>query len=29
MQWKKIRDANPSRIDPDGRIRAGQIIVVP
>jgi nucleoid-associated protein YgaU len=29
MHWKKIRDANPSRIDPDGRIRAGQIIVVP
>lgn len=28
-QWKKIRDANRSRIDPDGRIRAGQIIVVP
>lgn len=28
-QWKKIRDANRARIDPDGRIRAGQIIVVP
>ncbi len=28
-QWKKIRDANRTRIDPDGRIRAGQIIVVP
>ena len=27
--WKKIRDANRARIDPDGRIRAGQIIVVP
>ena len=27
--WKKIRDANRTRIDPDGRIRAGQIIVVP
>lgn len=29
MQWKKIRDANRARIDPDGRIRAGQIITVP
>ncbi len=28
-QWKKIRDANRTRIDPDGRIRAGQIIIVP
>ena len=28
-QWKKIRDANRSRIDPDGRLRAGQIITVP
>ncbi len=28
-QWKKIRDANRTRIDPDGRIRAGQIIMVP
>ena len=28
-QWKKIRDANRTRIDPDGRIRAGQIITVP
>ena len=28
-QWKKIREANRARIDPDGRIRAGQIIVVP
>lgn len=28
-QWKRIRDANRTRIDPDGRIRAGQIIVVP
>ncbi len=27
--WRKIRDANRTRIDPDGRIRAGQIIVVP
>jgi len=27
--WKKIRDANRTRIDPDGRIRAGQIIIVP
>jgi LysM repeat protein len=28
-QWKKIRDANRTRIDPDGRIRAGQSILVP
>ncbi len=28
-QWKKIREANRTRIDPDGRIRAGQIILVP
>lgn len=28
-QWKKIRDANRTNIDPDGRIRAGQIIVIP
>lgn len=28
-QWKRIRDANRTRIDPDGRIRAGQIISVP
>lgn len=28
-QWKKIRDANRTRIDPDGRVRAGQIISVP
>ena len=27
--WRKIRDANKTRIDPDGRMRAGQIIVVP
>lgn len=27
--WKRIRDANRTRIDPDGRIRAGQIISVP
>ncbi len=27
--WRKIRDANRTRIDPDGRIRAGQIIIVP
>jgi len=27
--WKKIRDANRTRIDPDGRIRAGQILVIP
>ena len=28
-KWRKIRDANRTRIDPDGRIRAGQIISVP
>lgn len=28
-KWKIIRDANRTRIDPDGRIRAGQIIIVP
>ena len=28
-RWKIIRDANRARIDPDGRIRAGQMIVVP
>ena len=28
-QWKKIRDANKTRIDPDGRVRAGQILVIP
>jgi nucleoid-associated protein YgaU len=28
-KWKRIREANRTRIDPDGRIRAGQIIVVP
>lgn len=27
--WKKIRDANKTRIDPDGRVRAGQILVIP
>lgn len=27
--WKKLRDANRSRIDPDGRVRAGQILLVP
>ncbi len=27
--WKKLRDANRTTIDPDGRIRAGQVIVVP
>jgi nucleoid-associated protein YgaU len=29
MKWKKIRDANRANVDPDGRLRAGQIIVVP
>ena len=28
-KWKKIRDANRTRIDPDGRIRAGQSILIP
>lgn len=28
-QWKRIRDANRTRIDPDGRIRAGQRILIP
>ncbi len=28
-QWKKLRDANRNRIDPDGRVRAGQILLVP
>jgi len=27
--WKRIRDANRTRIDPDGRVRAGQILVIP
>ncbi|MDD2600625.1 MAG: LysM peptidoglycan-binding domain-containing protein [Kiritimatiellae bacterium] len=27
--WKRIRDANRTQIDPDGRVRAGQIIVIP
>jgi len=27
--WKRLRDANRTTIDPDGRIRAGQVIVVP
>jgi len=27
--WKKIRDANRAQIDPDGRVRAGQIILIP
>ncbi|MDD4101640.1 MAG: LysM peptidoglycan-binding domain-containing protein [Kiritimatiellae bacterium] len=27
--WKRIREANRTRIDPDGRIRAGQIIIIP
>jgi len=29
VQWKKIRNANRSQIDPDGRVRAGQIILIP
>jgi nucleoid-associated protein YgaU len=28
-QWKKLRDANRNRIDPDGRVRAGQILLIP
>jgi len=28
-QWKKIRDANKTRIDPIGNVRAGQILVIP
>jgi tetratricopeptide (TPR) repeat protein len=27
--WKRIREANRTRIDPDGRIRAGQVIIIP
>jgi nucleoid-associated protein YgaU len=27
--WKKIRDANRTNIDPDGRVRVGQSIIVP
>ena len=29
VKWKKIRDANRAEIDPDGRVRAGQIILIP
>lgn len=29
MQWKRVRDANKDRIDPEGRLRAGQVLVVP
>ena len=28
-QWKKIRDANRATINPDGRLRIGQTLVVP
>ena len=28
-KWKKIRDANKTRIDPDGHVRAGQVLVIP
>ena len=28
-KWKRIRDANRSQIGPDGRVRAGQNIVIP
>ncbi|MEI7945650.1 MAG: LysM peptidoglycan-binding domain-containing protein [bacterium] len=27
--WKKIRDANRTNIDPDGRVRVGQVITIP
>ena len=27
--WKKILDANRTNIDPDGRVRVGQVIVIP
>ncbi|MEI6644629.1 MAG: LysM peptidoglycan-binding domain-containing protein [bacterium] len=27
--WKKIRDANRTNIDPDGRVRVGQTIIIP
>jgi LysM repeat protein len=29
IQWKRVRDANKDRIDPEGRLRAGQVLVVP
>jgi len=28
-QWKKIRDANRATINPDGRLRIGQVLVIP
>lgn len=28
-RWKEIRDANRTRIDPDGRLRIGQVILIP
>jgi nucleoid-associated protein YgaU len=28
-KWKRIRDANRTQIDPDGRVRAGQIVIIP
>jgi LysM repeat protein len=28
-QWKKIRDANRTTINPDGRLRIGQVLVIP
>jgi nucleoid-associated protein YgaU len=27
--WKKIRDANKTLVDPTGRIRAGQVLIIP
>ena len=29
QQWKRVRDANRDRIDPDGRLRAGQVLAIP
>jgi nucleoid-associated protein YgaU len=29
VKWNKIRNANRAEIDPDGRVRAGQIILIP
>ena len=28
-EWRKIREANKATIDPDGRVRAGQTIILP
>jgi len=29
MQWKKVRDANTERIDPEGRLHVGQVLLIP